>query len=299
MSVQELLKNYDLKARELMLKINHDFNRYRLDFNTYPDVLEEKKKFMQKLQLEKSLNGNQTFNETVLQLKERFNEYWPSRLQILRDMKIEKEIEIMRQSWEGFADNVYHVSEAVASTLKREGEAEEHHLEKHQKLEMHVKAIDELKSVDSFFFRVRYKFQCSFHFRQTASKECQTEELNEQRTLEPASHHEQGKITTTPCSSIPNAEAQNYRFEVDRDMKYLLAWMHRLTQTERKSLLTLQKFQNTRLFEALDVYFSLVQNMTLSSDSESSSKSETNEPSQPNPEPAVKRILVTRRKSFK
>lgn len=131
--VQELLKNYDDKARQIVLKVDQDFNRYREDFNTYPHIEDERKLFLQQQQENSNSYKEQTTSSQ--QLNEKFNRYWMNRIQVLRNMEIEIKIEKIRKSWREIVGDAKPIADAAENILKQKEEVEYQNPDKRQKLE--------------------------------------------------------------------------------------------------------------------------------------------------------------------
>lgn len=134
------------------------------------------------------------------------------------------------------------------------------------------------------------------------NKESSIDTTTDQQILE-------GDIKNTAISYCSNSILQHaspmmrlkYQIETDRDMKYLLAWLQRLTRAELKCLLELQKMENPNHFEALQKYFNLVRSKVDASESDQGElkheMEKIEESIQPEKESAKRTIPVTRRKS--
>lgn len=92
--VEKMLENYDLRVKVVTANIQETFDGYLSNYRAFPFIDFEKKNFLDQLKTGKSFG-----EEDVLQFEEKFLQYWPNRLQLLREKELEMEIKKIRAKW--------------------------------------------------------------------------------------------------------------------------------------------------------------------------------------------------------
>lgn len=130
-SVSELLKNYDLRVNKMLRYVNESFDKYTTDANAYPDILQERRSFLNTIN-----DSGISSEDLIFQFHQKFQEHWIRRLEDLKIEAIDKEKENIQMNWRDLvADYTQVVFDDAEKRLKRQSTESEEIFEKRRKLD--------------------------------------------------------------------------------------------------------------------------------------------------------------------
>lgn len=223
--IPQLLERYDIKVRQVTENVQKEFQDYKQNSATYPDIEKEREVF-----LKKEITDNGSYSkELVLKFDEKFAAYWTDRLEVLLAERIVLEVKKVQENWKNLFNSPK--KQKRASTDEQERSSKIRHKSNDISLESHdANTLHPPKSQPPLSEQAKddKKAECV--------DQCQIVDVPKSLPDTDTNNNNEVSVTMLRCAKN-NATDGTTNFVVDDNVKYMVMAPQQLTKAELPHLM--------------------------------------------------------------